>query len=118
MTLISMKERLDRHLGTEKTLLILFGDDELTVAVHARAKELKASDRLEDNFVPLRVKDLTLLTPSQKQNWSASPGRYTVSEPDANAVRQVVVTGPITDLATVQGKPSNLKIKRAFRGGS
>jgi hypothetical protein len=113
-----MKERLDRHLGTVNTLLILFGEDELTIAVHARAKELKANDRLEDNFVPLRVKDLTILTPTQKRDWSASPGRYVVTEPDANAVRQAVVTGPIRDLTTVQGNPSNLKIKRAFRGGS
>lgn len=119
MTLISKKERLDHHLGTVNTLLILFGDDELTVAVHACAQELKENDRLEDNFIPLRVEDLTLLTLTQKQNWAVSPGRYAVSKPDANAVRQAVVTGPVTDLATVQGKqPSNLKIKRAFRGGS
>lgn len=118
MTLISRKERLDHHLGTVNTLLILFGGDELTVSVHAHAQGLKEDDKLEDNFVPLRVEDLTLLTQTQKQSWSASPGRYVVSKPDASAVRQAVVTGPVKDLASVREKPSNLKIKLAFRGGS
>ena len=45
MTLISNNEELEQHLSTDNTLLILFGDDTETVAVHNKLMKMKANKR-------------------------------------------------------------------------
>lgn len=116
MTLISTKESLKKRLGTEKTLLIFFGGDADSVAVHKVAKQMSTDGKLAKSHVPLRVKDLGLLTPTQKSSWAAAEGKYAVSRPGANANRQVISKGSVSKFLSATGKPGKLKILLAFRG--
>ena len=117
MALILSKAKLAQHLGTDKTLLILFGNEAQTVAVHNKAKQMKADDELAKRHVPLRVKDLGLLTPTQKRTWAAAPSMYVVLRVNAAVGRDIISEGLVTKFITVRNKPGKLKIQRAFRGG-
>jgi len=116
MSLVSTRGSLDNHLGSVNTLLILFGDDQVTRDVHDLARQMKANGALDATHIPLRLADLSLLTPNEVNDWSAALARHVVLEPNAAAVRIAILAGPIADLLTQKGKPSSLRIKRAFRG--
>lgn len=116
MTLITTTSQLANQLGSIQTLLILFGGDAATVAIHDVAKTMKADGKLAQRHVPLRVKNLGLLTPAQKRSWSAAEGKYVVLRVNAAAGRDKISHGSVSKFLTVYGKPGKLKILRAFRG--
>ncbi len=116
MTLISCNEELTQHLCTDNILLILFGDDAQTVAVHNKSKKMKDDDDLKKRDVPLRVKDMELLTPAQKRAWTAAPGKYVVLRVNETNDRSIISKGLVEKFITVHNAPGKLKIQRAFRG--
>jgi hypothetical protein len=116
MALISSKEKLTQHLDTDKTLLILFGSEAQTVAVHNKAKQMKADNELAKRHVPLRVADLGLMTPTQKTTWDAAPGKYVVLRVNATAGRDIISKGLVTKFMTGSDEPGKTNIQLAFRG--
>lgn len=117
MTLISNKGILTNQLGDINTLLILFGNDDKTIAVHNKAMEMKDDNELMDIHVPLRVEDLSLLTTTQQRDWQAAPGKYIVLRVNETTDRDIISEGQVTKFFTKQNKPGKLKIQLAFNGG-
>jgi hypothetical protein len=116
MTLISSKKDLDDQLGTDKTLLILFGSEVQTIDVYNKAKQMKDNNELDERHVPLRMEDLNILTPTQKQDWTAASGNYVVLRMNKDGVRDIISDGSVTKFFTEQNKPGKTKIQLAFRG--
>jgi hypothetical protein len=116
MTLVSSKSELKQHLDSGNTLLILIGDDATTQDVHKKAQEMKKGGTLRPEQQPLRVEDMSLLSPSQITQWSATQAGYTVLKPDAAGTLQRILSGSTTELLNKDGTPSALRIKGAFAG--
>jgi hypothetical protein len=112
--ILNDRSELDEALDDpDLTLLVLSGDEGTQAgALHAKAEEIE-----ESGCRTFWIRDLALLTETERAEWLDGPGRYAVLCGQRKGVKWehwISVQGPLEELMTPKGKPSASRIQDVF----